>query len=166
MVSKKDSDFQKYEPSVVSLVVSWKDSKQILEGLFLQEVVSRSYSKQCLDVDLWFLTRNINLSTGSNKSCPSLKDSEGRLLFQIVLQSLLDLRCGRPCDVNAWKKDESPDFRNCTHDHHICWIYAEEYLHSIDYEMEKFIGLSEGSIEEWIRKIKRDEIFKISSLFS
>ena len=150
-----------YDPSVETLVVSWKDCNDIVKGLRSQDVVSQYYNSSCLNVDLWYLSRDITFNPGKERSAITLSTVESRLLFQIVVQSLLDLRNGRPCDLKCWRKDISPDFETCTESHHICWNSAEQYLTTFQPEAEQYIGLSEGALKDLVCRIKKDKIFDI-----
>ena len=152
-----------YDPQTRSVVESWKSSEDIIKGLRYQEVVSRYYTEKCLLVDFWYLTKSTTFSPGSNRNCPTAMDVEGRALFQIAFQSLLDLKSGRPCDLGIWRKDLSPDFDNCTYTYHICWNDAEDYLRHLPTEAESYMGLSNGYLNGLIAEIKKDRIFRIPS---
>ena len=165
LVSRIENSRRRYDPSVVSLVVSWKECDQIIHDLKEQDVVSKFYSKRCLDVDLWYLTRDINLIRGIDRTNISLENIEHKLLFQIVFQSLIDLQIARPCDCKAWRQDLSPDFKSCTENEHICWNDAESYLLSVDPTMESCIGLGDGFISSTVANIKKNRIFKIPFFF-
>ena len=166
LVVRGEESSRKYDQSVVSLVVSWKECAQIIHDLRFQDVVSPFYSKKCLDVDLWYLARDINLLRGIDRNDISLQDAEHRILFQIIFQSLVDLQLARPCDFKTWRQDLSPDFKYCTNKEHICWNNAEEYLLSIDPVTEECIGLSEGYIKSMVSRIKKNRIFQIPFFFS
>ena len=142
-------------------LVSWKD---VPRTLFTARLVSPYYSMRNLMLDVWYLKRGY---------CASYSDGvEGfsqfstRILFRIILRSLLDLSSGRPCDLGVWKMDIPADFLCCSQEYHLCYQSAEEYLISIDEEVEEQCGLSRGKIPHIVRKIKEDPIFKIGSILS
>lgn len=163
LVWKEDECGNGYDPQTKSVVESWRNVDDILKGLRYQEVISKFYTEKCLLVDFWYLTKTTTFTPGANRNCPTAMDVEGRTLFQIVFQSLLDLKSGRPCDLGIWKKDFSPDFDNCTYSYHICWNDAEDYLHNLPTEAESYMGLSNGYLNGLITEIKKDRIFKIPS---
>lgn len=156
----------KYDKSVVSLVASWKEPERIISDLVDEGLVTEAYSETCLSVDLWFLLRDKSVSSGFMRNLCTDISVEYKLLFQVILQSLIDLQQGRPCDYRTWRDDVSPDFRNCTQNDHICWKSAEDYLLSISSEMEECVGLNCGCIEDLVTMIKKDRIFKILSIFN
>lgn len=164
IISGEDKCCRSYENEILTVVSSWSTTNDIIKGLRAQDAISYYYTEKCLKVDLWYLLRDVNFSPGPNRNCPSVTDPEGRLLFQITFQSLLDLHIGRPCDAGAWRIDVSPDFQNCTQNIHRCWNSAEEYLLSLSSEEEQYIGLSTGSIRGLVYEIKKDKIFSILSL--
>lgn len=156
-VRRKEDCTVCYDSSVVSLVVSWKDSNDIICGLRDQDVVSHLYNINNLRMDIWYLTRDVAFNPAIQKSTPSLHDTESKLLFQIIFKSLVDLHIGRPCDFKIWKRDLSPDFRFCVQSDHLCYYSAEEYLLGLNGEVEEFIGVSPGTISQLVHVIKRKE---------
>lgn len=76
-------------------------------------------------------------------------------MFQVVVQALIDLQNGRPCDLGLWRRDVSPDFRECRKKEHICQTEAEMYLQSLTDEEERLIGVSFGYINDLVRQIKK-----------
>jgi hypothetical protein len=163
-VSRDEECLKCYDPSMKEIVCSWSCTKEVISGLRAQDAVSYYYTESCLLVDFWYLLRDTNFSPGPNRNCPSIVEPEGRLLFQVTFESLLDLHIGRPCDAGMWRKDISPDFKNCTDSIHVCWNSAEKYLLSISSEGEQYMGLSTGSLKSLVHEMKKDKIFSISSL--
>lgn len=164
VLTHTDNLSREYSKETIALVQSWNNAHDVISGLFYQDVVSTYYSKKCLDVDLWYLTRKINFTPGSFHEESSLETDEGKILFRVIVQSLTDLYIGRPCDMDCWKIDDSPDFQRCTESCHICWQDSENYLLNLDSEAEDCIGLSDGHLEHLVKTIKKDGIFLIPSL--
>ena len=109
-----------------SVVSEWNTKKDIINGLLYQDVISSFYSIKCLDVDIWYLTRGQIKNTDGRVT--ELQEMEQRILFQVILRSLLDIDIGRPCDVSMWRGDQSPDFISCVPTCHICSVSAIEFI--------------------------------------
>jgi len=142
-------------------LVSWADvPRTLLEA----RLVSVHYSMRNLMMDVWYLKRGY--CTSYSDELEGMSHFSTRVLFRIILRSLLDLNSGRPCDLGSWKLDIPSDFCCCSHEYHLCYQSAEEYLTSVDEEYEEQCGLSKGKIRYMIRKIKEDPIFKIGSVLA
>jgi len=147
-----------YDPSIISLVSSWKNNEDIVCGLKSQEVVTSEYTEEYLVMDLWYLDKNKKNLPNIQRNLSSLKEFEQRVLFQVVIQCLIDIYIGRPCDEKLWRSDVSPDFRRCSGSMHLCGKFAEEYLNSLGLELDSYMGLPNGCISGLIREIKRGAI--------
>jgi hypothetical protein len=136
-------------------------SEEILDRLRVAGVVSKFYSRQCLLVDVWYLEKRT--WKNSIRTIEDQKTYLEHLFLQIVVQSLFDLQCGRPCDIGIWRKDTPPDDRSCRKSEHICYRDAQQFLETVNEEEEVIIGLSSGTISSLVRAIKKDPIFRIES---
>lgn len=141
------------EDSDDSLTVSrWSSENDLLSGLHELKLVSSRYGLRNLEVDRWFIYRD------SGESYPlfacSYEDPCASILFRVICQALKDVRTGRPCDLNSWDGDLSPDFRKCTKEEHICGRNAEEYLNQLD-GIESLIRITPEFIRELVNDLKR-----------
>jgi len=154
-----------YTDEVKDFVSCWKSLDDIIHDLIRIEVASRLYDERCVRMDIWYLRKTQSSSTGIERTSVGGLDPECKVMFQTILQALLDVESGRPCDLGAWTRDVSPDFSTCTRGHHICAEQAEDYLMNVDDVAEEFSGLPCGTIEELVGKIKRAPIYKVGTLF-
>lgn len=118
------------------------------------DLVSDYYAEEHLAVDIWYVNRS-NSRVGSKiySYGKVIGDPIANLLLYIVVQALLDVDKGRPCDVGLWHCDLSPDSNSCTPTDHICRLHALEYLHNLPPSAEKYIGLSSGTLETYIKNL-------------
>lgn len=154
-----------HDPTVVSLVRSWENFRDVVVWLREECIVTCNYGISNLEVDLWYL-RKTQCRRSARKPIETGGKGPEKLLLTVVIQALLDAQIKRPCDVNIWLVDLPPDNTRCTHAVHICSDYAEKYLLSLDTEVENFIGLSHGCIHSILCGIKKDSTFSVESVFS
>lgn len=153
------------DPCDVDLVKRWQTLSDVVSGLGNLGLVSSMYDRRHLLVDVWYLYKRCSDSPPDYRS--SMMEYESNLVFRIVVQSLLDLRSGRPCDFGLWLSDEPPDHKKCMSDEHFCYPHADKFFENFEEtDIEAFIHVPNGSVSGIVRKIKRDPIFRIESLFS
>lgn len=140
-------------------LTNWKD---LVEEMIDRGMVSKYYSVRCLKMDVWYIRRSYR--SNCVRSFDGYTGIANSLYFHVILQSLIDLQTGRPCDLGAWKIDQPSDHKYCTMSEHLCYADAEEFLKKVDNEEEKFAGVSPGCVDHLVRTIKRDPIFSIESL--
>lgn len=144
----------------LSRVVDWRGLIASMQDSCL---VSKYYSYRCLYSDLWYIKRE-SIGNGA-KIIEGCNGSGNMLYFQVILRALIDLKSGRPCDLGIWKDDRSPDYKSCEKTEHICFVDAENFLITLGEVEEVFAGLKPGCVADLTKRIKKDPIFKIGSLF-
>lgn len=157
---------KKFNSEIESFVGCWKSIDDIIADLLDQDLISQFYRKKNISVDLWYLLRGISPSSGLRRETNCEGEFLKQILFQTILQALLDLDNGRPCDTGTWRRDLSPDYRNCTGSEHVCKDHAYDYLLSLDPCVDEVVGLQEGMILSLTMRIKKDSINYIESIFS
>jgi len=140
-------------------LVYWRRAPEVLHESGL---VSVNYGMSNLYMDIWYLRRPY--LSPDVKSMEEAECDSGKILFHVIMRSLLDFRSGRPCDSGIWNDDMSSDFSSCTSDHHLCSGDAERFLKTLDPEVEEFCNLSRGKIRDLLKSIKKDPIFQIGSI--
>jgi len=82
-------------------------------------------------------------------------DPHSNILLRIIIQALIDYSNNRPCDLGKWRGDDPPGgFRTkCIYSEHICREHATNYLEDISSEVEQFIGLTPGTIQNYMQKL-------------
>jgi hypothetical protein len=154
-----------FHTDITNFVNCWNSPLDILHDLKDQDLISPFYGSPNLGVDLWYLMRGISPSSGLRRETDCDGEFLRQILFQTILQALLDLDNGRPCDSRLWRRDLSPDYRNCTESEHICCDHAYGYLQSLDPCVDETVGLEEGTIESLAKRIKKDSINFMESVF-
>lgn len=144
------------------LVRGWKTMEDVVSGLHSVGVVSDIYDERHLEIDLWHLNKRVLDPLPEFRS--GCSDPASMLMFRIIVQALRDLQSGRPCDLGLWIADEPPDRKKCFPWEHCCYVHAEDYLRSL-HDIECMVNLSDEFLSNLLRKIKRDPIFNVRSLF-
>jgi hypothetical protein len=154
------------EDNVVDNFSSWKDPTDVLKGLFELNLVTENYGLRNYETDVWFLTRPLNSIGGFQRGCRNGSSPEEIVMFQIIVQALIDLSNGRPCDQGIWIKDLSSDFRCCNSVEHFCADDADQYLRSLEID-ETLLGLQKGCIQDIAGRLKKKSpSLRISSAMS
>ncbi len=159
------SSESKYPKELIDFILTFKNADDVIKGLRSLDVVTRFYSKDCLFMDLWFLLKTYIKGLEMPEFSTLTVDPEAKALLLITVRALIDLQTARPCDVDIWRIDKSSDCEKCSHQSHICWRNAEEYLLDIDPEKESFMGLTPGTIQGLVTRIKSDKLFDITGIF-
>jgi hypothetical protein len=150
-----------FSPESVEFISRCDSVKTFLDNLWRSKITSINYTRRNLLMDTWYITRT--------KSTSIHMDSTGDgfpWMFRIILQSLLDLKSGRPCDLGIWRKDIPSDFNNCTESDHICYEFAERHLSELNDEAEELAGLSVGRVKYLLKQIKKDPVFTLPDLLN
>ena len=126
----------------------------LIRLLVERDLISDYYAEEHLAVDIWYVNR-LDCRVGREMYTVGkrIEDPIAYLLLYIIIQALLDVEKGRPCDVGLWHCDLSPDSNSCTPKDHICRCNALEYLTTLPPELEKYIGLSSGTVETYIKNL-------------
>jgi hypothetical protein len=144
------------------ITANWRGMTDVISGLRGLGLVSTGYGIRHLNVDTWFLQKCTTDPTPELTG--NCLDYHSLVMFYIILQALKDLRAGRPCDCGIWVQDDPPDSRRCLKTEHICYQHAEEYLRGLQH-IDCMVNLSDDFLQNLVRKIKSDPIFRIESLF-
>lgn len=116
--------------------------------------VSEYYDGNCLAVDVWhiFDRRPVYVHRRFTEA-KVIRDPLVRVFFGIVVQSIYDVKLGRPCDSHAWRTDYPPgDGSRCTPAMHLCKKNAVEFLVENANVWESVLNLSYGTLVDIIQK--------------
>ena len=123
----------------------------VIRSLRSFELISENYDLTCLAVDVWCLfDRNPNTSKRKYSTITAIQDPLIRVFFGVIVQSLYDVRAGRPCDVNSWVVDHPPmgvDLR-CSPSIHVCSESAAEFIAETGALWEAVLNLPTGMLAE------------------
>jgi len=129
---------------------------ELLGSLRTGLLISKKYCKRNLLVDIWYIENGGNRSfrnVGLNETCG---DFIQHIWLKIIIQALIDYASGRPCDSGIWTTDAPPMGKlKCSKVEHFCMDDAEDFLLHEAIRFEGVCGLSHGTIEELMEKIKK-----------
>ncbi|MCK4821646.1 hypothetical protein KA005_38125 [bacterium] len=125
----------------------------VIRSLRSFELISEHYDLTCLAVDVWCLfDRRLHLQR-QFATTAVIRDPLIRIFFGIVVQSLHDVRVGRPCDVYSWIVDHPPGVDGrCTPTTHICKDSALDFIIEIGSLWEAVLHLPAGMLTELATK--------------
>lgn len=131
-----------------------QDDNDILCYLRSEELISSCYDFRNLATDRWYLARSEEgfprIGFGLEE-CNDSHDPIKSIWFRCIFLAIYDARSRRPCDLNAWYKDQPPmSIETCTEDLHICSPSAVGFLLSLTDDHERLGGLSPGTIKRII----------------
>jgi len=128
---------------------------ELLRELQHSGLVTVNYSLRCAETDIWFIQkeRSINTSVLSrdNFDGASEEDPYRLIWFRVILLAMLDVRGGRPCDLDCWKGDRPPGGQYCEIGAHICRPAAMEFLSFMPESISSFAGVDKSYITAFLR---------------
>jgi hypothetical protein len=132
-----------------------RESEKDVATLQKLHLVSNRYDFRNLALDMWYIRTMKSRAVQDVSNCYDREDPLKGIWLKCILLALNDVKSGRPCDLEAWRKDSPPmGIDTCSKNLHICAPAAMGFLLALPEEHERFISVTPGTLKDLVKRLR------------